>query len=442
MQHIKEALTSANLLIHPTPWHLFVIDTDASRNCIGAVLQQSKDALGLTTGRDKKDNKSKRNERFAFKEKDLRPIAFESRRMTQTEQRYSAQECEMLAVVYVLQKWRGYIEGSPILVRTDHESLKHFLTQKHLGRRIARFADDITHFDVEIIYRPGKHQLVADALSCRKGHKDIPETETLKPLFTGTMDQDEEKETENDGGIYKIYEAYKQRLQKGEDPRTIGNSTYLLMGNILYRRIRNQWGAEIDVEVPTSDTEAEEAVRSLHNNLGHLGTPTMVKALQTRFSILYARKLVQEVVRTCNPCQFANCEPAAMQVLHPIARADIADAWAMDFVGPLPKTDNGNQYILTAMDLGSDWTIAQAIPHKSREAVVSLLCYIITTHRKPVTLLTDNREEFTSYLIQNVLRRFGIQHRHTTPYHPQTNRRLEKFNNILVQMLARMSAPQ
>lgn len=39
----------------------------------------------------------------------------------------------MLAVAYALQKWRGYIEGSPVLVRTDHESLKHF-------------------FDVEIIY--------------------------------------------------------------------------------------------------------------------------------------------------------------------------------------------------------------------------------------------------------------------------------------------------
>ncbi len=71
----------------------------------------------------------------------------------------------MLAVVYALQKWRGYIEGSPILVRMDHESLKHFLTQKHLGRRLARFVDNIAHFDVNIMYRPGRNQLVADALS-------------------------------------------------------------------------------------------------------------------------------------------------------------------------------------------------------------------------------------------------------------------------------------
>ena len=57
----------------------------------------------------------------------------------------------MLAVVYALHKWRGDIEGSPILVRTDHELLKYFLTQKNLGRRLARFVDDIAHFDVEIV---------------------------------------------------------------------------------------------------------------------------------------------------------------------------------------------------------------------------------------------------------------------------------------------------
>ena len=68
-----------------------------------------------------------------LKEQDLHPIAFESHWMTATEQRYSAQEHEILPIVYVLQKWQGYIEGSPILVCTDHELLKHFLTQKNLG---------------------------------------------------------------------------------------------------------------------------------------------------------------------------------------------------------------------------------------------------------------------------------------------------------------------
>ena len=102
----------------------------------------------------------------------------------------------------------------------------------------------------------------------------------------------------------------------------------------------------------------------------------------------------------------------------------------------------GNQYLLTAIDLGTDWTIAQAILKRSSNAVISMLNYIIYTYGKPVSVLTDNGEEFLSYQVQNFLRRFNIHHRHTTPYHPQTNGRVEKFNDVLTQMLARMTAPE
>lgn len=130
-----------------------------------------------------------------------------------------------------------------------------------------------------------------------------------------------------------------------------------------------------------------------------------------------------------------------MQPLHPIPHVDAYNAWALDFVGPLTKTKRGNQYLLTAIDLGTDWMIAQAIPKRSSDAVISMLNYIIYTYRKPISILTDNREEFLLYQVQNLLQHFDIQHCHTTPYHPQTNGHVEKFNNVLTQMLAWMSAP-
>ena len=440
MKRLKLALTSATLLVHPMPWHLFVIDTDASGNCLGGVLQQSKTAFAdLDQG--KEASEQSKQERFKFKERDLRPIAFESRRMTPTEQRYSAQEREMLAIVYALHKWRGYIEGSPILVRTDHESLKHFLTQKHLGRRLARFADDIAHFDIEIIYRPGRHQLVADALSRRKGHDDLPDSETLKPLFAAPMTPFDDDEKDR-SAIFNTFAEYKRRLQQGEASATVGNGTYLLKGDALYKRIPNQWGEETEVEVPVTQNAAKEVVQKMHHELGHLGTKTMLVALRTRVNIPYAQEIVERILRTCDQCQFAQRDPAAFQPLHPIPRVDAGDVWAFDFIGPLSKTKTGNQYLLTAMDLGTDWTIAQALPRKSSDAVVEMLRYIIFTYGKPLAILTDNGEEFLSYQVQNLLRRFDIQHRHTTPYHPQTNGRLEKFNDILTQILAKMTAPQ
>ena len=439
MRRLKKALTSADILIHPTPWHLFVIDTDASGNCIGTVLQQTKDAFeGFARGKAIKEKGEKSSS--LFKEKDLRPIAFDSRRMTPTEQRYSAQEREMLAVVYALQKWRGYIEGSPILVRTDHESLKHFLTQKNLGRRLARFADDIAHFNVEIVYRPGKHQLVADALSRRKGHSNVPDLETVQPMFAGPMGPLENSKDHDE--VYRTFRDYKNRLEAGEDPNTVGNGSYSLKNDTLQKNAVNRWGEEVTVEVPLTPEAAEEAVKKVHLDLGHLGASAMLTALRIRYNIPFITEIVDKVVRTCDSCQFTKREPTTLQPLHPIPRVEPGDVWALDFIGPLPKTQKGNQYILTAMDLGTDWTIAQAAPHRSREVVVAMLRYVLTTHGKPLRILTDNGEEFTSYLVQNVLRRFGIEHQHTTPYHPQTNGRLEKFNDILTQTLARMTAPQ
>lgn len=71
MTCMKLALTSTDLLIHPVPWHLFIIDMDASENCLGAVLQQSKTAIDdLPKGEGASEQKSEQKDHFKFKERD------------------------------------------------------------------------------------------------------------------------------------------------------------------------------------------------------------------------------------------------------------------------------------------------------------------------------------------------------------------------------------
>ena len=72
MRRLKTALTSADILIHPTPWHLFIIDTDASGNCIGTVLQQTKDVFeGFVRG---KATKEKSENHHHSKKKSYTPL--------------------------------------------------------------------------------------------------------------------------------------------------------------------------------------------------------------------------------------------------------------------------------------------------------------------------------------------------------------------------------
>ncbi|GBE83862.1 hypothetical protein SCP_0509190 [Sparassis crispa] len=87
------------------------------------------------------------------------------------------------------------------------------------------------------------------------------------------------------------------------------------------------------------------------------------------------------------------------------------------------------------MDYGTGWTYADPLPSRSKESVILMLRKIINMHGKPISILTDNGEEFMSYLVQNFLRRLLITHLRMTPYHPQTNGCLEHFNYEIEEML-------
>jgi len=151
-QRIKKASTSLPCLTHYDPAKAVYLDVDCSDKVIGGVLQQ------YVTDNDGKQR--------------LHPIAFESKKLSPTEQRYSAQEREMLAAKHCLNHWRHFIEGLPITIRSDHESLKGFRTKKHITKRLARFMGEIEHFDPIFVYRPGKMQVVTDALSRMPGQRE------------------------------------------------------------------------------------------------------------------------------------------------------------------------------------------------------------------------------------------------------------------------------
>lgn len=55
--------------------------------------------------------------------------------MTDTESRYETHDGELLAIVMAFRYWRHYLEGSqhPITVKTDHDSLKYFMTKRELN---------------------------------------------------------------------------------------------------------------------------------------------------------------------------------------------------------------------------------------------------------------------------------------------------------------------
>ena len=112
------------------------MECDASGNGIGAVLMQ-----------------------------EGRPIAFESRPIKGKYLQKPIYEKEMLAILYALNKWRTYLMGRHFKVKTYHDSLKHFLEQRLSSEEQQKWVTKMLGYDFEIIYKKGKLNVVADALS-------------------------------------------------------------------------------------------------------------------------------------------------------------------------------------------------------------------------------------------------------------------------------------
>ncbi|XP_022564277.2 uncharacterized protein LOC106373000 [Brassica napus] len=143
-EKLKEALTTAPILALPKPNQPYTVYRDASHVGLGCVLMQE----------DK-------------------VIAYASRQLRKHEVNYPTHDLEMAAVVFALRIWRSYLYGEKIQVFTDHKSLKYLFTQLDLNLRQRRWMEFIADYDMQILYHPGKANVVADALSRRKVDVDI-----------------------------------------------------------------------------------------------------------------------------------------------------------------------------------------------------------------------------------------------------------------------------
>ena len=96
-----------------------------------------------------------------------RVIAYASRQLKEYKQRYPTHDLELATVVFALKIWRPYLDGERCEIYTDHKSLKYFFTQKELNMRQRRWLELVKDYDCEILYHPGKPNVVEDALSRR-----------------------------------------------------------------------------------------------------------------------------------------------------------------------------------------------------------------------------------------------------------------------------------
>ena len=147
-EKLRDIICSGPLLQYPNFTKPFVVTIDASNYALGAILSQGEIGQDL-------------------------PIAYASRTLNDAEIKYFTTEKELLAIVFVVQHFHPYLYGRKSILVTDHRPLIRLHNLKDPNSRLGRWKIKLSEYEYEIVYKPGKINANADALSRNPYDKKI-----------------------------------------------------------------------------------------------------------------------------------------------------------------------------------------------------------------------------------------------------------------------------
>ena len=230
-----------------------------------------------------------------------------------------------------------------------------------------------------------------------------------------------------------------------DDPSEGG---YFLRDGLLFRR----WTPPgRDVETMAVDQlvlplQCRDTVLNLAHSTpcaGHLGKDKTTDRIFPRFYWPTVHRDVADFCRQCAVCQkTTHYRPSRVPMIPLPVMVEPFQRVAMDLIGPLPKSRSGKRYVLVMCDYATRYP--EAVPLKSIDAgpVAEELVTIISRVGVPREILTDQGTNFTSKLLKEIYRLLHVHPIRTTPYHPQCDGLVERFNRTLKSMLRKAAVKE
>ena len=451
-QGLKDLLSSAPVLAYADYKKPFTLNTDASGHGLGAALYQ-KDENGHE-----------------------RPIAYASRSLAKSEKKYPAHKMEFLALKWaVTDKFHEYLYGAKFDVYTDNNPLTYVLTSAKLDAAGHRWVGALANYDFKLFYKKGSANVDADALSriewesvdnpavhCivkaakESGSKadsymnhSVPEYIQSATKCTSQITVEEwQQHQAGDKAIREILELHKSkklfgRAAKQTDSKELScllkqRTKLKVRQGLLYRVVHPTNKEEKVFQFVVPFDFRVRAMEGCHDKVGHLGQEKCLDLLRDRFYWPNMTKDMEEHITSCERCIKFKAKPvkAPMETIRctqPMELLHIDFLVINQGVGRERKTATN---ILVITDHFTRYARAYVCPNQKASTTAEVLWEEFFCHYGfPEKIISDQGGNFESKLVQELCRVSGIKKLRTTPYHPQCNGQVEKFNSTLIRML-------
>lgn len=190
---------------------------------------------------------------------------------------------------------------------------------------------------------------------------------------------------------------------------------------------------------PTEITEAEKQraiIEKFHNDPvfgGHVGSKLLYAKLSCQYKWKNMAKQISIYTRQCHKCQ---TNKAKQKQIEPMIITNSSqrcfDRIIIDTVGPLPKSENGNNYTLTIMCDLSKYLISAALPSKDAKKIAKAIFeHVILIYGPIKEIIADCGSEFKNQILKELCALLNIQQIHSTPYHHETVGVVERNHRVL-----------
>ena len=420
---LKRDLLSDHCVAFPDinkPYNLY---TDACDYAMGAVLTQT----------DEKTGKEK-------------AVYYISHQFNDVQRRWATIEKEAYALVYAVEKLRPYLLGCPgIFAYTDHKPLLCLFTQQMRNTKIQRWSILLSEFRVKISYIKGENNVKADFLS--RLRQDVGEDLGINVVDAEhSIHYPKPLPYEEDAALEvlrfdDIPTAELRQQQASNIPVDERESQFNVnLGGVICSIRPPSENAEVRPRIILPPKYRSQVILKAHEEVGHAASARTLRRLQEAYVWNGMNKDVVEFINRCQIC-----------IVHRKKREHVAmgegpmpaipdQVVALDLIGPFVRDANDNKFAMTVIDHCTGWVEAYPLRYKSNAEVLNAFAErYLPYHSTPHVVITDNGREFSSDEWRNYFKKHKIRHQLTTPYHPQSNGKVERMNRTLKEMLGRLS---